>query len=277
MVCGATFADVNRDGLLDLVVGQHFSSPWRKPVPVRLYLNRGVKNGVPRLENVSAKVGLKGLPLKAPHVELQDFDNDGLLDLYVSIIVLSKDRPRPVIFRNQGIKNGMPRFQEHALSFTDFPTEEDRNTRRSGTFFNKMIKEGKIIYMAPGPSADFDNDGKLDLFLPNWWTESRSLLLKNESKSGNWLQIALKCQKGVNRMGIGATFRVYAAGTTQLLCCREMSIGDGYASGQPAITHFGLGKHEKVDVKITLPHGKGKIWKKGLRANQRTTLELSGK
>ena len=36
---------------------------------------------------------------------------------------------------------------------------------------DRIIKEKKIIYMAPGPSGDFDNDGRLDLFLPNWWPE----------------------------------------------------------------------------------------------------------
>ncbi|MBL8792459.1 MAG: VCBS repeat-containing protein, partial [Planctomycetia bacterium] len=32
MVCGVCFGDVNRDGRLDIVLGQHFSTPWVKPV-----------------------------------------------------------------------------------------------------------------------------------------------------------------------------------------------------------------------------------------------------
>jgi len=43
MVCGICFGDVNRDGLLDIVTGQHFKSPWRVPVSNRLFLNRGIK------------------------------------------------------------------------------------------------------------------------------------------------------------------------------------------------------------------------------------------
>jgi hypothetical protein len=126
--------------------------------------------------------------------------------------------------------------------------------------------------MAPGPSGDFDNDGRLDLFLPNWWVESRSLLLKNETPSGNWLRVMVEGGDGVNRMGIGAKVKVYAAGklgdATALLGCRDIATGYGYASGQPAYAHFGLGKDEAADVEIILPHGKGTLSRKGAKAKE---------
>jgi ASPIC and UnbV. len=53
-----------------------------------------------------------------------------------------------------------------------------------------------------------------------------------------------------------------------LLGCREIATGYGYASGQPAYAHFGLGKAEKVDVEVILPHGKGKLTHKGVTVNQ---------
>lgn len=274
MVCGVCFCDVNRDGLLDMAVGQHYSGPWRTPVAERLYINRGIKNGQPNFEDVSDKVGIKPLPMKGPHLELQDFDNDGWPDLYVSLIKFdSKNRPHPVIFKHQGLKSGLPQFREYALSVNDFPTEADKAIKRSGQFFEKMIKEKKVIYMAPGPSADFDNDGDLDMMLPSWWVESPSLLLRNDSKSGNWLQIQVEGTKGVNRSGIGSKVKIYSAGgvgkESALLGCREISSGYGYASGQAAIAHFGLGTAKQVDVEIILPHGKGKITQKGVKANQR--------
>src|SRR5262249_33867874 len=74
---GVCIADVNRDGLLDIVIGHHFKHPWQSPAPIRLYLNRGIKNGVPKFEDVTEAAGLKPLAMKAPHVEIQDFDNDG--------------------------------------------------------------------------------------------------------------------------------------------------------------------------------------------------------
>jgi hypothetical protein len=84
MICGVAFGDVNRDGLVDVVIGQHFKAPWKTPVANRLYLNRGIKEGVPAYEDVTEAAGLVPLPLKGPHVEIQDFDNDGWPDIYVS-------------------------------------------------------------------------------------------------------------------------------------------------------------------------------------------------
>jgi enediyne biosynthesis protein E4 len=78
-------------------------------------------------------------------------------------------------------------------------------------------------------------------------------------------------------MGVGARVKVYAAGklgqASALLGCREIGTGYGYASGQPAVAHFGLGKEEKVDVEVILPHGKGTLTRKDVKANQRVTLK----
>lgn len=277
--CGVCFGDVNRDGLPDIVVGQHFDRPWYTGgVPVRLYLNRGVgADKLPRFEDVTAKASLVPLPMKGPHVELQDFDNDGWPDLYVSIVYFAKGKPHPVIFKNQGAKDGLPRFHTEALAVNDFPTAQDRKTADLTEFFGRMEREQKVVYMATGPSADFDRDGRLDLFLANWWVKSRSLLLRNETEAGNWLQVAVQGGKGVNRMGIGAVVRIYPAGKlgqgAALLGAREISVGYGYGSGQEAIAHFGLGKLDQCDLEVLLPHGKGRLERKGVQANQRVTIE----
>ena len=47
----------------------------------------------------------------------------------------------------------------------------------------------------------------------------------------------------------------------------------GYASGQEAIAHIGLGKMNVCDVEVVLPHGKGRIERKGVKANQRLNME----
>ncbi len=274
---GVCIADVNRDGLPDIVIGNHFKSPWTTPAPIRLYLNRGVKDGVPKFEDVTEAAGLKPLAMKAPHVEIQDFDNDGWPDIYVSIVKFQDGKPCPVIFKNLGVKDGIPQFREDAWTVNDFPTAEDKAIKRAGPLFDKLLKEKKIIYMAAGPSADFDRDGRLDLFLANWWVESRSLLLRNETPGGNWLDVRVEGKQGVNRMGIGARVNVYPVGklgeATALLGSREINIGYGYCSGQEAVAHFGLGKQEVVDLEIILPHGKGKVVEKSVKANQRLLVK----
>lgn len=271
--CGVSFGDVNRDGLPDILIGQHFDRPWfTGGVPIRLYLNRGVSDGWPRFEEVTAAAGLKPLPMKGPHVEIQDFDNDGWPDIYVSIVKFAGGRTYPVIFKNLGT-GPAPQFREDALAVNDFPTAEDRATGDVGAFFTRLEKEQKIVYMAPGPSADFDRDGRLDLFLANWWVNSRSLLLRNETPSGNWLDVTVQGANGVNRMGIGTVVRIYETGrlgqAAALLGAREISAGYGYTSGQEAIAHFGLGRLDACDVELILPHGKGRLERPGVKANQR--------
>ncbi len=277
MVCGICFADVNRDGLLDIVQGQHYSSPWKVPVANRLYLNRGIKDGIPSFENVTAKVGLTPLGLKAPHVEIQDFDNDGWPDISCSVVKFKDGKPYPVIFRHRGIKDGLPVFRDDAWAVNDFPNADDLAIKKTGELFDKIIKDKKIIYMAPGPSGDFDNDGRLDFFLANWWIEGRSLLLKNETPGGNYLNVRVEGGNGVNRMGIGSRVNIYSAGKlgdkSALLGSRDISAGYGYASGQAAVAHFGLGKDEACDVEIILPHGKGRIEQKNAKAGQTLTLK----
>ena len=82
---------------------------------------------------------------------------------------------------------------------------------------------------------------------------------------------------GVNRMGIGARVNIFSAGKPgeppALLGCQNISAGFGYASGQAAIAHFGLGTEAQVDVEVILPHGKGTLSRKGVKANQRLSVK----
>jgi enediyne biosynthesis protein E4 len=274
---GVCIADVNRDGLPDIVIGHHFKAPWKAAAPIRLYLNKGITNGVPKFEDVTQAAGLIPLTMKPPHVEIQDFDNDGWPDIYVSIVKFKDGKPHPIIFKNHGVKDGIPQFKIDGWDVNDFPNKEELAVKQVGKLFDKLIKDKRIIYMAPGPTADFDRDGRIDMLLPNWWVEDRSLLLRNETKGGNWLDIRVEGTKGVNRMGIGSKVKIYTAGklgeAKSLLGFREINAGYGYCSGQEAVVHFGLGEAKTVDVEITLPHGRGAFSQKGVAANQRLLLK----
>jgi hypothetical protein len=274
---GVCIADVNRDGLPDIVIGHHNKAPWKNPAPIRLYLHRGVKDGVPSFEDVTAAAGLIPLTMKAPHVEIQDFDNDGWPDICTSIVKFADGKPYPIIFKNLGVTGGIPRFRADAWGVNDFPNQAELAVKQTGPFFDKLVKDRRIIYMAPGPSCDFDRDGRIDLFFPNWWLEGRSLLLRNETPGGNWLDVRVEGTHGVNRMGIGSLVKVYPAGklgdASALLGCREIAAGYGYCSGQEAVAHFGLGQEARVDIEVTLPCGKGSTTQKNVQANQRVVVK----
>jgi len=245
--CGAAFGDLNRDGRLDLVLTIHHKTARNK-----VFINDGLKDGVPQFRDVTADVGLgDAIPVKCPHVEIQDFDNDGWPDLYISAAWLDAEgKVTPLIFRNTGARDGLPRFVRNG------PASPPN------------------VYFPAGPSGDFDNDGRLDLFLINWYQGNHCRLLRNETPPRSWLNVSVVGSK-MNRMGIGAQVKIFPAGklgdTKSLLGFQEITTGYGYASGQPALAHFGLADAATVDVEVKLPDGKLKKLP-GVKANQSLRL-----
>lgn len=231
-VTGVAIADVNRDALPDVVLGHHYNSTvdFGQSVPVRLYLNEGTNaDGDPVFRDVTEESGLVGLPTKAPHVELVDVDNDGWPDLLTT--ASAGGGTGPAVFRHLGLEDGVPRF-----------------AAPEGL--------GDAHYWVTGPTADVDRDGRIDVLLVEFDPALPSLLLRNETASGNWLSVAVDPELGG---GVGARVGVYRAGglgdAGALLGYREVVASQGYSAGTPAEVHVGLGDEEVVDVRVELPDG----------------------
>ena len=256
---GAALGDVNRDGWLDLVVAHHYDSAWFNPVPVRLYMNRGLgKDGEVMFENVTEFAGLPGIRAKSPQIEIQDMDNDGWPDIYISVHVVQDGAIVPLILRNERVAGDWPRF-----STPPFVVADDGLRNRG--------------YGAAGPTGDYDRDGRLDVFITEWWPDRDSVLYRNTSAAGNYLEIAVRPSDGGNLMGIGARIELFEAGRLGEAAARigrsEVMTGFGYSSGQEAVAHFGVADRTAVDVLVTLPHGGGARKLRDVPVNQRLVVE----
>lgn len=249
--CGVSCGDLDRDGDLDIVIVDH-SQPARQ----HLFLNEGLRGGVPRFRGATREAGLdyrfpswtpEGLHLKHGHVEIADMDNNGWPDIVVAATYRKSGKRLPFVCWNRG-----------------------------GLRFDVPPARSADAHFSAGVAGDLDRDGRLDLFFASWYPHLRSPFYRNQGPPRRWLQVRVR-GRTINRMGIGAKVRVYRAGTAgearALLGYQEIGTGFGYCSGQEAVAHFGLGEAARCDLEVTLPFGRGVIRKPDVTTNRTILIE----
>jgi hypothetical protein len=228
---GIAVGDYNHDGRLDFFVTT-FSDDYKT-----LYRNDGDFN----FSDVTYPAGLGSptIPFLGWGAGFLDFDNDGLLDIFVANghVYPSVDQrdwgttwaERPQLFRN--------------LDGTKF--QEVPPATGSG-----------LALVIPGRGAAFGdifNDGHIDVVLNNM--DSAPALLRNVVKNGNhWIAFKLVGAAKSPRDAVGAAVFVTAGGVRQRA---DVFSGGSYGSSSDPRVHFGLGSASKIEhVEIHWPDGK---------------------
>ena len=169
---GAAFADFDRDGDLDLYVTNYLGYPLDRIVKRdsdcnyrgfavfcgprglpglrdSLYLN----DGAGRFRDMAPELGIDDERLYGLGVQIEDYDNDSWPDIFVA-----NDLTANLFYRNRGDGS----FEELAVLL-------------GAAFSQDGIEEGSMGI----DTADFNQDGWLDLYYTNSSYESNSLLVNN--------------------------------------------------------------------------------------------------
>jgi hypothetical protein len=228
---GIAVGDYNRDGRVDFFVTT-FSDDYKT-----LYRNDGNNN----FSDVTypAGLGTPTIPFLAWGTGFMDFDNDGLLDIFVANghVYPSVDQrdwgttwaERPQLFRNlDGVK-----FQEVPPA--------------TGSGLAEVIPARGAAF------GDLFNDGHIDVVLNNM--DSAPALLRNVVKNNNhWITFNLVGGSKSPRDAIGAKVFLSTGVVRQRA---DVISGGSYGSSSDQRVHFGLGSATKVDkVEIHWPSGK---------------------
>ncbi|MHC4519059.1 MAG: CRTAC1 family protein [Planctomycetota bacterium] len=298
---GTVCLDYDEDGDTDIFVGNDL-------MPNFLWQN----DGTGRFEEVGLPAGvacnLDGDDMGTMGAGCGDYDNDGLLDLYVT----AYQDQTPSLYRNSiervfddvtfltGTGIGTTHTVHWGTDFVDFDNDGDRDLfvamghlqdnvelwdkrgsyltanllfmRTADDKFVNVSDSGgdgmKVKLSSRGVGLD-DLDNDGDMDVVVLNSRRAPTILRNDSPNqGHWLQISLRGTR-TNRDGVGARVKVVAGDLTLI---DEVHSGRGYQSHYGTRLHFGLGSRQRVERVETRWIGGGIDVFEGLKVDQQHIL-----
>jgi len=272
---GVGAADYDNDGFVDIFVSNdHMINYLYHNNQGKGFEDRGIMSGVAFNQIGEATISMS--------VDFADYNNDGLVDLFVSDDVycsLYKNEGNGVFSEmsyNAGIAVACGQFVGWASSFLDYDNDADLDLFKvngelkhlygqedqlfenagNGNFIDISTDRGEYFQqelVGRGASfGDFDNDGDFDAYIVNL-NDKGALLRNNKGNLNNWIALQLIGETS-NRDGIGARVTVVSGGVQQFAQKKSSS---GYLSQNDPRMYFGLADNKMVEsIEIIWPSGK---------------------
>jgi len=271
---GSDLGDVDNDGRIDLLVAdmaatthvkdQHsiaesrgqIADPDNSPATPKfprsaLFLNTGTGH----LREAAYLAGIAATNWTWS-VRLEDLDNDGRLDLFVTN-GFNRD-PNPDVNR-QSMDALTPAARVKVMYESPVLNERHLAFRNRGDLqFEDVSAAWGLNQRGVGFGAafgDLSGDGNLDLVYTSY--EGDVTVLRNDAAGGHVVNVDLHGTAS-NRLGVGATVRVESALGTQV---RQLVLARGYLSSSEPMLHFGLGPDTVVRrMTVAWPSGKEQVF-----------------
>ncbi|MGH9475681.1 MAG: CRTAC1 family protein [Terriglobales bacterium] len=265
---GAVWFDYNRDGRLDLYVANEDGT-----------LNGLFRNDGHRFVDVAEELGMTAAGRARDEgsngPSVMDYDNDGLLDLFVAsygpnFLYHSDGRGRfTEVAAAMGVRGGDQatpsnwgdydndgRADLYVSNYLLHPlNEHDHLYHNAGDHFSDAIAPMMLGHGATHGVqwADYDGDGALDLALCNNNPHGHHYLWHNDlppERARRSLQVLVTDARG-RYTKAGSEVRVYQPGTRTLVGTRLVDTGSGYCSQNVMPVHLGLPTEGPLDVEVT--------------------------
>ncbi len=281
---GMDIADINNDGLSDILVVDMLPNDYKKHKRVMAKMNYSgymftkMNDYTPQYMHNTLQLNngiLHGEPIKSSEVGflygisstnwswaplMVDFDNDGDKDIYITngyiknvidLDYIEFSTQKASVFTPN--KNSLKRFVNELppIELPNFFYEQKANNTVedvSLTWINEQASlSNGVAY------ADFDLDGDLDMAVNN--INSEAFLLENKASdklNNHYLRIRLK-GTAKNYNAIGAKITIWNNEKEQY---QFQSVIRGYMSSMEPILHFGIKTNTIDSIKIVWPNGK---------------------